>query len=38
MVNGAGLGDVLPFIGILLAYAAGFYALAIWRLRAVLTQ
>ena len=38
VLNGAGLGDVLPFIGILLAYAAGFYTLAIWRLRAVLTQ
>ena len=38
VVNGAGLGDVLPFIGILLAYAAGFYALAIWRLRVVLTR
>ena len=33
-----GIGDVLPFLGILLAYAAGFYALAIWRLRAVLTR
>ncbi len=38
VVNGAGLGDVLPFVGILLAYAAGFYTLAIWRLRAVLTR
>ena len=38
VLNGAGLGDVLPYIGILLAYAAGFYALAIWRLRAVLTR
>ena len=38
VLNGAGLGDVLPFVGILLAYAAGFYALAIWRLRVVLTQ
>ena len=38
VLNGAGLGDVLPFIGILLAYAAAFYALAIWRLRAVLAR
>ena len=38
VVNGAGLGDVLPYVGILLAYAAGFYALAVWRLRAVLTR
>lgn len=33
-----GLGDVLPFLGILLGYAAAFYLLAIWRLRAVLTR
>ncbi len=33
-----GIGDVLPFLGILLGYAAAFYALAIWRLRAVLTR
>ena len=38
VLNGAGLGDVLPYVGILLAYAAGFYALAVWRLRAVLTR
>ena len=33
-----GVGDVLPFLGILLGYAAAFYVLAIWRLRAVLTR
>ena len=33
-----GIGDVLPFLGILLGYAAAFYTLAIWRLRAVLTR
>ena len=33
-----GVGDVLPFLGILLGYAAAFYLLAIWRLRAVLTR
>ena len=37
-LNDGGVADVLPFLGILLAYAAGFYALAIWRLRAVLTR
>ena len=36
--NDGGIGDVLPFLGILLAYSAAFYALAIWRLRAVLTR
>ncbi len=38
VLNNGGLGDILPFIGILLAYAAGFYVLAIWRLRVVLTR
>ncbi|MCY3912115.1 MAG: ABC transporter permease [Chloroflexi bacterium] len=33
-----GVGDVLPFLGILLGYAAGFYVVAIWRLRSVLTR
>ena len=33
-----GVGDVLPFLGILLGYAVAFYVLAIWRLRAVLTR
>ena len=36
--DGGGIVDVLPFAGILLGYAAGFYTLAIWRLRAVLTR
>jgi ABC-2 type transport system permease protein len=30
--------DTLPYLGILLAYAAVFYLLAIWRLRRVLTH
>ncbi len=37
-IHDGGVGDVLPFLGILLGYAAGFYVLAIWRLRAVLTR
>jgi ABC-2 type transport system permease protein len=32
------LVDTLPFLGILLGYAAVFYLLAIWRLRRVLTR
>ena len=38
VVNGGGLGDIMPFLGILLGYAAFFYALAVWRLRVVLTR
>ncbi|MDE2991478.1 MAG: ABC transporter permease [Chloroflexota bacterium] len=37
-IQDGGLGDVLPFLGILLGYAAAFYVLAIWRLRVVLTR
>jgi len=32
------LVDTLPYVGILLGYAVVFYALAIWRLRRVLTH
>lgn len=37
-IDGGTLIDILPFLVILLAYAAVFYGLAIWRLRVVLTR
>lgn len=37
-IDGGGLVNILPFLAILVAYAAVFYALAIWRLRVVLTR
>jgi ABC-2 type transport system permease protein len=38
LLEDGGLIDILPYLGILLAYAAVFYALAVWRLRTVLTR
>lgn len=38
IVDQGTLVDTLPFLGILLGYALVFYALAIWRLRRVLTR
>jgi ABC-2 type transport system permease protein len=38
IVDQGTLIDTLPFLGILFAYAVFFYALAIWRLRRVLTR
>jgi ABC-2 type transport system permease protein len=37
-IDNGGLVDILPFLGILLAYALVLYGLAIWRLRVVLTR
>lgn len=38
VLEGGGLVDILPFLGVLLAYALVFFALATWRLRVVLTR
>ena len=38
VIENGNLSDTLPFLGILLAYAAVFYVIAIWRLRRVLTR
>ena len=38
VIENGTLVDTLPFLAILLAYAAVFYLLAIWRLRRVLTR
>jgi ABC-2 type transport system permease protein len=38
VIEGGNFIDTLPFLGILLAYAVVFYALAVWRLRRVLTR
>ena len=37
-IDNGTLVDIVPFLAILLVYAAVFYALAIWRLRIVLTR
>ena len=33
MVRGGGLMDVLPHCGVLLAFTAAFFAVALWRFR-----
>ncbi len=38
LLEDGGLIDILPYLGILLVYAAVFYALAVWRLRTVMTR
>lgn len=35
---GGGLVDVAPFLGVLALYALVFYALAVWRLKAVMRR
>ena len=36
--RGAGLGDILPQLGVLAAFAAVLIAIASWRMRAVITR
>ena len=38
LLEDGGLIDILPYLGVLLAFAAAFYALAVWRLRTVITR
>ncbi len=38
VLDGGGLVDILPYLGILLAYAVVLYAIASWQLRRVLTR